>query len=151
MTVVQALVWLLKPCLHCVYVGADASWPGSGVAAVVHRLTVGLLSIAPAVELGKEQAVAQLTHAMVVDWCQVGTQELLTAAVEAERQPGMHGVQEAPAADDLAADMYVEAVMARGSLVRNLLACCDQHCHKLRKPDAGPVTWLQEAAELGAC
>ena len=127
-----------------------ASWLGSVVAAAVRRLTVGLLHIAPALP-DKEQAVAKLRRAMMVDYYQVGMQESLTAAVEAERQPGMHVLQEALAADDWAADKCEEAVTARGSLVRDLLACCDQHCHRLPKPDIWPVTYLQEAAELGAC
>lgn len=96
---------------------------------------MGLLSIAPAMVPGKEQAVAELSHAMTVECYPLDMQELVTAAVEAEPRPGMHVMQEALAAGDLAADTYEEAVTARGSLVRDLLACCDQHCHKLSKPD----------------
>lgn len=131
---------LLRPHLDLVTAVVDESWLDT--AADVHKLAGGRLSKDPLVAPGVEEAVEELSHAIMLVKYQAELQGLLPGAVKEDRQTGMHLLLGGPAAGDCA-DGCGEVATVRGNLERRFPACCDQHCHMLLKPGAWPETRLQ--------
>lgn len=135
-------MYLWKPCLDFEHV--HDSRLGTVVAAAVHRLPVGLMSMLYAVVAGVASNAVALGYASSVESHQAGKKGQAvhwTDDVQVDCQIG-HLLQASPTAGDLGADDHAVVVMARDSLESQQLAY-EQNSHRPSKADAWHVTCPQ--------